>query len=389
MTTDFYALLLSDSALALLLLVLFWYVARVSGGLRGIALWGIAHLAYTIGASLLDGTAPLLDEAGDARGAWWAANVGGLLASGGIAGLAWAVVQFVEQRGPRPGDIALMAACVAASLGAWVGSGTINAQGGAMSASEAVSLLLAIFHLRRLRDVPAALPARLMMLAMAVLVFLYARDLGDALGGRYGANEDWVNIDLSTWFLLNFCMLMLSSFRAAESLRHVALVDPLTDALNRRGLGARLRGDFVPIGSRGSAVIALDLDKFKRVNDRHGHLAGDAVLRRFSDAVRACIRSGDLFARVGGEEFVVVLHDISVDDALGMAERIRREVARQQIAEIAPDAITVSAGVATSADADGIDALMLNADEALYEAKRLGRNRVQAWHPAAAANQQA
>ncbi|GAB2499366.1 hypothetical protein GCM10027084_10830 [Pseudoxanthomonas sangjuensis] len=389
MTTDFHALLLGDNALALLLLVLFWYVARVSSGLRGIALWGIAHLVYTIGASLLDGTAPLLEEAGDARGAWWAANLGGLLASSGIAGLAWAVVQFVEQRGPRPGDVALMAFCVAVPLGAWIGSGTLNAQGGAMSASEVVSLLVSIFHLRRLRDVPALLPARLIMLAMAVLVFLYARDLGDALGGRYGANEDWVDIDLPTWFLLNFCMLMLSSFRAAESLRHVALVDPLTDALNRRGLGVRLRGDFVPIGSRGSAVIALDLDRFKLINDRHGHPAGDAVLRCFSDAVRTCIRSGDLFARVGGEEFVVVLHDISADDALGMAERIRREVARQQIAEIAPDPITVSVGVATGADADGIDTLMLNADEALYEAKRLGRNHVRAWRPAGAANQQA
>ena len=128
-------------------------------------------------------------------------------------------------------------------------------------------------------------------------------------------------------------------------------------------------------------MIALDLDYFKTINDRHGHQVGDQVLRRFSDSVRRSIRSDDLFARVGGEEFVVIAHDASPNDALALAERIRREIAQQQILDIAPHRVTVSAGVAASANAGEIDTLMQYADEALYEAKRLGRDRVQLWRP--------
>ncbi|MFT3763698.1 MAG: GGDEF domain-containing protein [Pseudoxanthomonas sp.] len=383
MTTDFYALLLSDCALAGVLLVLFWYVARVSSGLRGIALWGVAHLVYTLGASMLDGSAPLLVEAGELRTAYWIANAGGLLASVGIVAIGWAIAQFVGQRGPRRVEIALMAACAAGSLACWAFSGSIDAQGGAMSAAEVAALLLALFHLARLRDAPALLPARLMMIGMAMLIVLYARDLYSALGGFYESNESWVNIDLSTWFLLNFCMLTLSSFRAAETLRHSALLDPLTNALNRRGLEARLRAGPPAAGARGAAVIALDLDRFKSINDRYGHSVGDLVLRRFSDAVRRCIRSDDLFVRIGGEEFVVVSHGASDADTLALAERILVEVGRQEIAPIAPERITVSAGVAVSAT-DSIDAVMGCADQALYEAKRLGRNRVHHWRSATA-----
>src|SRR5690606_35776572 len=102
------------------------------------------------------------------------------------------------------------------------------------------------------------------------------------------------------------CMLMLASFRAAEPLRRGALFDPLTGALNRRGLDNELQshGGGSP-SEQGLAVIALDLDHFKAVNDDHGHEAGDLVLQRFSDVVRGCIRSEDLFARLGGEEFML------------------------------------------------------------------------------------
>ncbi|MCR8526376.1 GGDEF domain-containing protein, partial [Escherichia coli] len=142
---------------------------------------------------------------------------------------------------------------------------------------------------------PDRVPARLMMLGCAALFVLYGADLSNALTGRYGPNQAWVNADLSIWFMLNFCMLMLTSFRASESLRLSALFDPLTGALNRRGLQSELRArvEPKPVGT-GLAVLALDLDHFKSINDRHGHATGDLVLQRFSDTVRGCIRGDDL-----------------------------------------------------------------------------------------------
>ena len=98
MTTDFYNLLLSDCALGVVLLGLFWYLEHISRGLRGIALWGVAHLAYSLGAAMLDGTTRQLEISGNWHSAYWTAGIGGLLACAGLVGLAWSIVLFVGQR---------------------------------------------------------------------------------------------------------------------------------------------------------------------------------------------------------------------------------------------------------------------------------------------------
>ena len=379
MTTDFYNLLLSDCGLAVVLLVLFWYVERISRGLRGIALWGMAHLVYSLGAAMLDGTTQELARSGDTHAAYWTAGIGGLLACAGLAGLGWSITQFVGQRALRRGEWMLMPLLLGLSLAGWAFWGTVDAQGAAMSAAEVLVLLILIAQLRHLNTPPDRLPARLMMAGCAVLAILYGRDLLSAFIGEYGPNDAWVNLDLSIWFLLNFCMLMLTSFRASESLRLSALFDPLTGALNRRGLSSELRThvEAAPVG-KGLAVIVMDLDNFKIINDVHGHETGDEVLQGFSDTVRACIRNDDLFARIGGEEFVVVLPDSSAESARHMAERIRTEVAALEFtAHDAPVKVTVSAGVGASREPQAFPALMRIADQALYEAKRLGRNQVQ------------
>ena len=379
MTTDFYNLLLSDCVLALILLALFWYVSRISRGVRGIALWGVAHLAYSLGASMLDGTSQELARTGNVSGTYWIAGLGGLLACAGLAALAWSIVLFVQQRALTAAERLLMPLCLAFSLVAWAGWGTVDAQGAAMSAAEVLALLVMLWHLRRIDASPGHLPARLMMAGCVVLSVLYARDLWQATGGNYGPNEAWVNIDLSTWYLMNFCMLMLTSFRAAESLRQSAMFDPLTGALNRRGLNAELAAARrKPASARGLAVIALDLDHFKSVNDRFGHDAGDLVLQRFSDTVRACIRVDDLFARLGGEEFVVVLPDAPLAEATRIAERIREQVMALEFGDGAPGAgVTCSLGIGHADLSPDVPALMRIADEALYEAKRQGRNRIE------------
>ena len=378
MTTDFYNLLLSDCVLALVLLALFWYVSRISRGLRGIALWGVAHLAYSLGASMLDGTSQELARTGNLSATYWIAGLGGLLACAGLAALAWSIILFVQQRALTVGERLLMPLCLAFSLAAWIGRGTVDAQGAAMSAAEVLALVIMLWHLHRLDVVPYRLPARLMMAGCVVLSALYARDLWQAMGNNYGPNEDWVNIDLSTWYLMNFCMLMLTSFRATEPLRQSAMYDPLTGALNRRGLNSELAGTRHAHDGRSLAVIALDLDHFKSVNDRFGHQTGDLVLQRFSDAVRACIRVDDLFARLGGEEFVVVLPDARLAEARRIAERIREQVMVLELGDGAPDAgVTCSLGIGHADASPDVATLMRIADEALYEAKRQGRNRIE------------
>ena len=127
------------------------------------------------------------------------------------------------------------------------------------------------------------------------------------------------------------------------------------------------------------AVLMLDLDHFKDFNDRHGHPAGDEALRTFGAILRSCMRDGDIAARYGGEEFVVLVPRAGADAALEVAERIR---ARTESAIIAlgpgiTDRMTVSIGIAV-APSQGLDriGLLQVADEALYRAKDLGRNRV-------------
>lgn len=386
MTTDFYNLLLSDCALAAVLLALFFYVGKVSRGVRGIATWGVAHFLYSLGAAMLDGTAQTLERAGSDALADGIAGAGGLLACAGLVGLAWSMIQFVQQRPLMRWERALLPLCLGFSLVGIVVDGGVDAQGAAMSATEVIVLLVMLRHLFVLRAAPDHVPARLMMAGCVVLLWLYGGDLLAALTGRYGPNPLWVNLDLSIWFMLNFCMLMLASFRAAEPLRRSALFDPLTGALNRRGLDNELQvqREWMP-SEYGLAVIVLDLDHFKMVNDDHGHETGDLVLRRFSDVVRGCIRSEDVFARLGGEEFMLVLRDTSADTAHALAERIRQQVMALEFAPAGRTIrVTVSLGISFTADRHApYETLMRLADEALYAAKHKGRNRIEVrWHPA-------
>jgi two-component system cell cycle response regulator len=128
------------------------------------------------------------------------------------------------------------------------------------------------------------------------------------------------------------------------------------------------------------AFLIMDIDHFKSVNDTHGHDIGDEVLREFANRISANIRGIDLACRYGGEEFVVVMPDTDVDFAYTIAERLRKSVETTPI-EIsrAPGAlnVTISIGIAASAGGDdNAEKLLHRADQALYRAKREGRNRV-------------
>lgn len=160
----------------------------------------------------------------------------------------------------------------------------------------------------------------------------------------------------------------------------MALTDPLTGLYNQRYLRRHLGGLMEGGQCRQLAVLMVDVDHFKSVNDRFGHPAGDRALRLIADALRANTRVFDSVARYGGEEFVVVMPGTGADEASAAAERLRTAV--MQVDFSTPDQahipLTVSIGVACSPEAVGTPEMVLQAaDSALYDAKRNGRNRVE------------
>ncbi len=163
----------------------------------------------------------------------------------------------------------------------------------------------------------------------------------------------------------------------------MAVTDGLTGLHNRRYLERHLAALVTQARARSRplSVLALDIDHFKAVNDSHGHLAGDAVLQEFARRVRKVVRSIDLACRLGGEEFVVAMPDTDSALAMAVGERIRQKIAEEpfQADGGVTLEVTVSIGVSSlESPEDGPEALLKRADEALYKAKRAGRNRVAA-----------
>lgn len=179
---------------------------------------------------------------------------------------------------------------------------------------------------------------------------------------------------------LSFSILMMVRARAEQRYRHAALHDALTALPNRRALfeqgedllaQARLDGGDV-------AVLMCDLDWFKQVNDQFGHEAGDRVLTWFARVLRGTVRDGDLCARLGGEEFVVLAPDLGPLGAQDLAIRLRRNLSTQM--RDLPCHLSVSVGIACTRDVGhDLDRLLARADQALYAAKTAGRDCIRLW----------
>ena len=176
---------------------------------------------------------------------------------------------------------------------------------------------------------------------------------------------------------------------ANRRLQSLARTDELTGVRNRRGLRSVLEREFLRAERYGGrlALLALDLDRFKEVNDAHGHAVGDQVLRAVAQAVKGALRQVDVVGRTGGEEFVVVAPETTLDEALVVAERLRVAVAEASVTTPsgARVRVTVSCGVAAHRElrAATVDELLAAADAALYRAKALGRDRVEIAQPPA------
>nr|WP_229262319.1 GGDEF domain-containing protein [Duganella guangzhouensis] len=177
-----------------------------------------------------------------------------------------------------------------------------------------------------------------------------------------------------------FGLILMVMWRYAERLRRLSTLDALTGALNRAGL--EIQGKRVGLralrGGRSLAVIMIDVDYFKVINDSYGHPVGDEVLRHLARLLRVELRPHDLLARFGGEEFVLVLDGVDREAALKVAERLRARI-EYEVAELEKLSVryTASMGVVCS-DQHSYDLIRLISagDAAMYEAKRAGRNRV-------------
>lgn len=250
---------------------------------------------------------------------------------------------------------------------------------GVLYAAAALALLLDWKSGTPLRRT-AGLISLLLALALAVSGVLAMLFSGGSL--FFGAAALQIS-GLAGLFLLamlfGFGFLLLLKEQSDQALFRLSVMDPLTGAPNRRGFFNALNPWMALARRPGheSAVIMFDLDHFKRINDSYGHPVGDVVLKSVVEAGQQQLRESDLIGRLGGEEFAVLLPKTSLADAVMVAERMRQAIAALPVkTERAVIYITASMGVTTIRADDNTVTLFKRADEALYQAKKLGRNRV-------------
>lgn len=228
---------------------------------------------------------------------------------------------------------------------------------------------------------------------LALIVLATLARLGAALLGRVDLNQVTSSntthalsmlVFMLTIILITMGLVMMAKERADALNRTLALQDELTGLHNRRAIHKLLEQQLALARRNGQALALLivDIDHFKKINDDHGHLSGDLALRTMADGLRRRLRGQDIAGRWGGEEFIVILPGTDAAGACGLAENLRRsaEQARLVALDGRPIGLTISIGVHAldAASGDARDDMIAAADRALYLAKQNGRNRVEA-----------
>lgn len=260
--------------------------------------------------------------------------------------------------------------------------GLMGLGGIAIEVAAAVILALCAFEYFTARDEVRSTTLTIAALYLLIAVTYFTSAVLLAMEGEwilYPIEERWydsINAAVSLVGITGIGALTLTlHFARAARLHHAeANTDPLTGALNRRALFNRFaETDIIP----GLPVLLFDLDCFKLINDHFGHATGDVVLQRFSAVLHAHTQADDVVARIGGEEFCMVLPGQDRNAARARAEEIRAAFAALDIPSGRPDApATVSVGLATGGSDETFDSVLSRADAALYRAKSKGRNRV-------------
>jgi len=225
----------------------------------------------------------------------------------------------------------------------------------------AYPVLVAIFYLVR--------PLEAIAFALVTVAALIPKLLGDA--DSHSTSTILVTILIMSSFAFAFALI---SNRQREKLIQLATKDPLTGAGNRRHLDSKLNDVVNGHQRTGTAatMLLMDLDHLKRVNDSHGHVVGDQILKRITEIVNLRIRVTDSLYRIGGDEFVVILEGQTIGRATHLAEQLRILVEANEL--ILDHPVTVSVGVAELREDESAKDWLHRADKALYDAKRDGRN---------------
>ena len=250
----------------------------------------------------------------------------------------------------------------------------------------ALILLLGIAPLARLRTGSTADRVLFWVFLLFALHFLPRTVLTiapatgqDAAAFTRSAYWLWLQVTLALLLLtLALALLAATTLDVIDGLRHERDTDPLTQLHTRRSLEALAAREIPPPQGKPLSVLLCDLDFFKFINDNYGHSAGDAVLAQTGRIIAAGVRRRDIAARLGGEEFVVLLPDTPPDAALHLAERLRQTLESSEM-DVLPSMHTVTAsfGVATLRPGEDLEALLMRVDNVLYAAKNKGRNCVE------------
>jgi diguanylate cyclase (GGDEF)-like protein len=365
------------SAVAGLMLLFSWLQNR---NVQALALWGAAFIMGSVGVALVFARRDVPDV-------WSIAIANAIIAA--AYGTMWSGVRSFEG---HPTSVPLMlAGAVIWLLACQIDSfyAAPIARASLMSAIVIAYSALSSWELWRGRaeGLMSRWPIIVLLLVHAA-IFLVRIPLAGSVPIAMSSHEihiDWWTFVVfeTVFFSISIAYLFGGITRERIVLwhQHASLIDPLTGVSNRRAFlerGEKLlrRSRF---DRRPAALLLMDLDKFKTVNDTRGHHAGDQVLIAFCGVAEAAIRPGDLFGRLGGEEFACLLPGSPLDGGLDVAERIRRNFEATSLT-IGGDTLsaTVSIGVAISADQNkDLATLLMEADRALYRAKANGRNRVE------------
>jgi len=288
-----------------------------------------------------------------------------LLVTAGSAALAAAFLLVVNERVPEWTYHPIGVLGTAVSTAAAYGWGSASAYG------PLLYVWVTVFAFYVFARAPAL--AHLALMAAGYALALVLEDTAEnPLDGWLAT----IGTLLGTGLFVSFVRDRLSDM--LHRLREAAHRDPLTDLLNRRGFQQVFDTELERArrAEQSLSLIVGDIDRFKRVNDAHGHAAGDAALMRVADAIRGAKRGFDSAARVGGEEFAVLAPDCDEHGAYMLAERIRAAVHEALSAAPEDAPLTISFGISTfPTHGQSADGLLRTADQALYAAKRLGRNR--------------
>jgi diguanylate cyclase (GGDEF)-like protein len=356
------------------LLGLFLLHAAQQERTRALAWWGAAYLIGGFSAALWSVSGEIVPQS--------LPSALLLLACGMI----WSAARLFHGRpvmwvAMSAGALSWIAAC---SFPAFVDGGTARAVAASLIISAYVVLTAAELWRERRRNLIRRWPA-LFVPVLHGAVFLFPLPLASLLPSERGMltlASGWIAVFVLETILYvigtAFILLTLAREKTLRVHRTAALTDPMTGLLNRRGFDESARrtlaaraGGRLPV-----AALVFDLDHFKRINDRFGHALGDETLKLFAEVISRGMRADDLIARLGGEEFAVLIGG-SLEDGVAAAERIRVafETAARAVGGRYVGA-TVSVGVACGNPNEGMETLLSRADEALYEAKNGGRNRI-------------